>query len=61
MLFCPSCANLLLIENEDGQDFFCQTCPYTYNIQKRVIFLIELNGTQSKKKSILYDLQKKNY
>lgn len=36
MLFCPHCSNLLLIENEGGQDFYCQTCPYVYSIQKRV-------------------------
>ncbi|ORZ00678.1 putative DNA-directed RNA polymerases III 12.5 kDa polypeptide [Syncephalastrum racemosum] len=34
MLFCPSCSNLLLVENEGGQDFFCQTCPYVYHITK---------------------------
>ncbi|KAI7879499.1 hypothetical protein K492DRAFT_230939 [Lichtheimia hyalospora FSU 10163] len=35
MLFCPICSNMLLIENEDGQDFFCQTCPYSYKIKQR--------------------------
>ncbi|KAG0166205.1 DNA-directed RNA polymerase III subunit RPC10 [Apophysomyces sp. BC1034] len=35
MLFCPHCANLLLVENEGGQMFFCQTCPYQYAIQSR--------------------------
>ncbi|KAI8992546.1 putative DNA-directed RNA polymerases III 12.5 kDa polypeptide [Pilobolus umbonatus] len=35
MLFCPICANLLLIENDGGQSFFCQSCPYVYNIHSR--------------------------
>ncbi|CAO3643671.1 unnamed protein product [Mucor fragilis] len=35
MLFCPHCANLLLIENDGGQAFFCQSCPYVYSIQSR--------------------------
>lgn len=36
MLFCPNCANLLLIENDGGQAFYCQSCPYVYSIQSRV-------------------------
>ncbi|KAI8378496.1 hypothetical protein BD560DRAFT_366431 [Blakeslea trispora] len=35
MLFCPHCSNLLLIENDGGQAFFCQACPYVYSIQTR--------------------------
>lgn len=45
MLFCPHCANLLLIENEGGQAFFCQSCPYVYSIQSRVcniVFQVEI-------------------
>lgn len=38
MLFCPNCANLLLIENDGGQAFYCQSCPYVYSIQSRVSY-----------------------
>ncbi|CAO3659500.1 unnamed protein product [Umbelopsis vinacea] len=33
MLFCPSCANILLVDSEGGQAFNCQTCPYTFQIR----------------------------
>ena len=35
--FCPTCANLLLVEESDlgsGLRFCCATCPYVYNIDK---------------------------
>lgn len=35
MLFCPSCANLLLVQGDDGQTSFqCQTCPYIYPVSR---------------------------
>ena len=38
MLFCPTCANLLLIEKSavSGGDFrfFCKTCPYIFVVAK---------------------------
>jgi len=37
MLFCPTCAMLLLVENESGvHRFFCQTCPYVHTVQHYV-------------------------
>mmetsp|Transcript_41299 Transcript_41299/g.54288 ORF Transcript_41299/g.54288 Transcript_41299/m.54288 type:complete len:106 (+) Transcript_41299:125-442(+) len=37
MLFCPTCGNLLLVENSPtGMRFFCQTCPYIYAIHQKV-------------------------
>ncbi len=37
MQFCPTCANLLLVE-EVGQDvrFFCSTCPYIFDIKHTI-------------------------
>ncbi|CAG8510384.1 3777_t:CDS:2 [Ambispora leptoticha] len=35
MLFCPTCGNLLLIQTGGSRrQFFCQTCPFQYNIMK---------------------------
>jgi DNA-directed RNA polymerase III subunit RPC11 len=33
MLFCPFCANILLVESAKGLRFFCQTCPYIHQVQ----------------------------
>jgi DNA-directed RNA polymerase III subunit RPC11 len=34
MLFCPFCANILLVESATkGLRFFCQTCPYIHPVQ----------------------------
>ena len=36
-MFCPYCANLLVVEPFDGEyRFACKTCPYIYNIGKRL-------------------------
>ena len=38
-VFCPTCANLLLVEECSGGSglrFCCATCPYVYNIDKTV-------------------------
>jgi DNA-directed RNA polymerase III subunit RPC11 len=35
MLFCPTCANLLLIEKTVSDfRFFCKTCPYIFLIEQ---------------------------
>ena len=36
MLFCPTCANLLLIEKSHNSDFrfFCKTCPYIFVVTR---------------------------
>uniref|UniRef100_A0A7S4B280 DNA-directed RNA polymerase subunit n=1 Tax=Chrysotila carterae TaxID=13221 RepID=A0A7S4B280_CHRCT len=37
MHFCPKCANLLQLEDTDGNlHFFCQTCPYMYRLKEKV-------------------------
>lgn len=37
MLFCPRCANLLLIDNSGGAlRWKCQTCPYTFKITEKM-------------------------
>eukprot|EP00823_Brevimastigomonas_motovehiculus_P002525 TRINITY_DN1540_c0_g1_i1.p1 TRINITY_DN1540_c0_g1~~TRINITY_DN1540_c0_g1_i1.p1 ORF type:complete len:110 (-),score=11.62 TRINITY_DN1540_c0_g1_i1:459-788(-) len=36
MQFCPSCANMLLLEHGDGFRFYCQTCQYVHNVNKPV-------------------------
>lgn len=45
MEFCPTCANVLLVEHaETGREvrFFCQTCPYIYVIQQKVTKKLQL-------------------
>ncbi|EAL63500.1 hypothetical protein ACTFIW_006025 [Dictyostelium discoideum] len=43
MLFCPLCANMLLID-PDLQDtrYFCQTCPYIFHIKNKVVTKVPL-------------------
>lgn len=34
VFFCPTCANMLLVEHEvHGMRFYCQTCPYVFHIE----------------------------
>ncbi len=36
-LFCPTCANILLVEDgPSGHRFYCQTCPYIFTITSKV-------------------------
>lgn len=36
MLFCPTCANLLLIEKTMADfRFFCRTCPYVFVLEQK--------------------------
>jgi len=36
VLFCPTCANILLVETQmDHLRFFCSTCPYIFNVQEK--------------------------
>ncbi|KAJ1957999.1 putative Rpc11-DNA-directed RNA polymerase III subunit C11 [Linderina pennispora] len=41
MHFCPSCSNLLLVENGVGENgetcLVCQTCPYQFPIRRQMI------------------------
>lgn len=36
MQFCPTCGNLLLVEQSATFRFFCQTCPYVHNINSAI-------------------------
>ena len=37
MLFCPTCGNILLLENVSGAlRFFCKTCPYVFNVNQKI-------------------------
>jgi DNA-directed RNA polymerase III subunit RPC11 len=38
LLFCPTCANILEVEEglSASYRFSCSTCPYIYNINKRI-------------------------
>ncbi|KAI9351740.1 hypothetical protein DFJ73DRAFT_830710 [Zopfochytrium polystomum] len=37
MLFCPTCANMLLVKpGTEGNEMFCQTCPYVLRLEKPV-------------------------
>lgn len=37
ILFCPSCANLLVVEEGPGVlRYACDTCPYIYNITNKI-------------------------
>uniref|UniRef100_A0A2A4JH80 DNA-directed RNA polymerase subunit n=1 Tax=Heliothis virescens TaxID=7102 RepID=A0A2A4JH80_HELVI len=38
MLFCPTCANVLMVEEgpESGLRYACNTCPYVYNVKRKV-------------------------
>ena len=41
VFFCPTCANMLLVENEiNGMRLFCQTCPYVYHLQVSCCFFV---------------------
>ncbi len=44
MLFCPTCANLLLIEKTHAADFrfYCKTCPYIYVVQENFVKKMQL-------------------
>jgi DNA-directed RNA polymerase III subunit RPC11 len=36
MLFCPTCANILLIEKTIADfRFFCKTCPYVFVLEQK--------------------------
>lgn len=43
MLFCPTCANILLIEKTIGDfRFYCKTCPYIFLVDTKVEKKMEL-------------------
>lgn len=47
MLFCPTCANLLLIEQSSNEyRFFCKTCPYIFPVQYKIENKVHLKRKQ---------------
>eukprot|EP00128_Syssomonas_multiformis_P000813 Colp12_sorted_trinity150504_noHs@19203 len=36
LLFCPTCANVLIVESQGEMRFSCLTCPYVYNIMQQM-------------------------
>ncbi|XP_047138405.1 DNA-directed RNA polymerase III subunit RPC10 [Hydra vulgaris] len=39
LLFCPTCANVLVVEEASGSSSFrfaCKTCPFIYDIVKKI-------------------------
>ena len=47
MLFCPTCANILLIEKTVSDfRFFCKTCPYIYVVEEVVQKIMHLERKQ---------------
>ena len=47
MIFCPICANCLLIEGSSKSvQFFCKTCEYTFPVMKKVKNQIKLQPKQ---------------
>ena len=48
LLFCPTCANVLVIEEGPKcYRFACNTCPYVHDVTQKVIFLLSLIFTFS--------------
>jgi DNA-directed RNA polymerase subunit M/transcription elongation factor TFIIS len=45
--FCPTCGNMLLLENMGEFRFYCQSCPYVQNIVRAIS-----TGVQLKKKEV---------
>ncbi|KAG2188105.1 hypothetical protein INT44_000856 [Umbelopsis vinacea] len=56
MLFCPSCGNILLIDQDGGQAFNCQTCPYTFHIRDVQSFHIQHTARKSLKRKEVDDV-----
>ncbi|KDQ10701.1 hypothetical protein BOTBODRAFT_36016 [Botryobasidium botryosum FD-172 SS1] len=47
MLFCPTCANVLIISAETGEHkWVCQTCPYEFPIRQQMTSRTRLERKQ---------------
>ena len=43
MMFCPTCANCLLVEQKTSEtQFFCKSCPYVFKIRSKMSKKLEL-------------------
>ncbi|KAF7967620.1 hypothetical protein HWV62_27494 [Athelia sp. TMB] len=53
MLFCPTCANLLIISSETGYNkWACNSCPYEFPISKQVRFCFYQRHILMKRKEV---------
>ena len=44
MLFCPTCANILLTEKTINDfRFFCKTCPYVFKVTQTIENIVHLD------------------
>ncbi|CAL5996875.1 DNA-directed_RNA polymerase subunit [Hexamita inflata] len=48
MLFCPNCANVLLIDKAGNTQFFCRTCPYHYELNGQVVYKLQKQDKEIK-------------
>ena len=48
MLFCPNCANILLIDKSGQTKFFCRTCAYFYTLDGQVSYKLHLKEKEIK-------------
>eukprot|EP00732_Lithocolla_globosa_P008530 Lithocolla_globosa_v1_NODE_12301_length_439_cov_10.141388.p1 type:complete len:107 gc:universal NODE_12301_length_439_cov_10.141388:394-74(-) len=47
MLFCPTCANILLVNSNSAEmQFFCNTCPYIHPITQQFSSKVPLERKQ---------------
>ncbi|XP_008557313.1 DNA-directed RNA polymerase III subunit RPC10 [Microplitis mediator] len=37
LLFCPTCGNALLIEEASQMRLECPTCPYVFNVNRKIV------------------------
>ena len=42
LLFCPTCANLLIAQEGDCYQFVCSTCPYVHKVTRLVSHIYTL-------------------
>lgn len=46
MLFCPNCGNVLLLKREASMQWYCQTCPYAYDVRRTMTTTTTLERKQ---------------
>ena len=56
MLFCPTCGNILVIEQDKALRYFCKTCPYVFNVNQ-IIKRVETFDDDKEEVDIIFDEQ----